>query len=358
MASQPQHRRQLFAKSAPRMLSDRNPPRSANAISLASPSSSSGLLKRQVDWALGAGFLAAPHMGYGAMKTLLCFGLSYTAQHYLAAYGARFEQVWGTVRDQNRAAELNARAKGNMRALTFGGTSVSDDLQEAAAQADAILVSIPPDERGDPVLAVCGSLLTHSRQIRTIVYLSTIGVYGNHDGAWIDENADCRPSEQRNRQRLMAERGWQGISARSGLPVAILRLAGIYGPGRNALENLQHGTAKRICKPGHVFNRIHVADIAQAIDAAFDRRANGIFNIADDEPSPPGDPIAYAAKLLGFEPPPKISFDQARSSMNEMAASFYLDVKRVSNVKLKTVLGVKLTYPTYREGLSALMDAG
>jgi nucleoside-diphosphate-sugar epimerase len=295
---------------------------------------------------------------YSIMKTLLCFGLSYTAQHYLAAYGTRFEQVWGTVRDQNRAAGLNVQGKGNMRALAFDGTSVSDDLQEAMAQAEAILVSIPPDERGDPALAVCGSLLAGSRQIRTIVYLSTIGVYGNYDGAWIDENSDCRPSEERSRRRLAAEHGWQSLSARSGLPVAILRLAGIYGPGRNALKNLQQGTAKRIVKTGQVFNRIHVADIAQAIDAAFDRRADGIFNITDDEPSPPGDPIVYAAKLLGLEPPPEISFDQARSSMSEMAASFYLDAKRVSNVKLKTVLGVKLRYPTYREGLSALMDAG
>ena len=137
-----------------------------------------------------------------------------------------------------------------------------------------------------------------------------------------------------------------------------MRLAGIYGPGRNALKNLRHGTAKRIVKPGQVFNRIHVADIAQAIDAAFNRRADGIFNITDDEPSPPGDPIVYAAKLLNIEPPPEIPFDQARSSMSEMAASFYLDVKRVSNAKLKTVLGVKLRYPTYREGLSALLDAG
>ena len=233
-------------------------------------------------------------MGYSTMKTLLCFGLSYTAQHYLAAYGARFEQVWVTVRDKKRgAAELNAGAKGNMRALTFDGTFASDDLKEAVTQAQAILVSIPPDEKGDPVLAVCGSLLASSRQIRTIVYLSTIGVYGNYDGAWIDENADCRPSEERNRQRLAAEHGWQNLSARSGLPIAILRLAGIYGPGRNALKHLQHGTAKRIVKPGQVFNRIHVADIAQAIDAAFDRRANGMFNIADDEPSPPSDPIVY-----------------------------------------------------------------
>lgn len=292
------------------------------------------------------------------MKTLLCFGLSYTAQHYLAAYGARFERVLVTVRDNKRATELNARADGGIRALAFDGTSASDNLRAAVIEAEAIIISIPPDERGDPVLALCGPSLASSRRIRTIVYLSTIGVYGNYDGAWIDENADCRPSEERNRQRLAAEQAWQNLSARTGLAVAILRLAGIYGPGRNALKNLQHGAAKRIVKPGQIFNRIHVADIAQAIDAAFDRRANGIFNIADDEPSPPGDPIVYAAKLLEIEPPPETPFDQARSSMSEMAASFYRDAKRVRNAKLKTVLGVSLHYPTYREGLTALLRAG
>ena len=269
-----------------------------------------------------------------------------------------FERIWVTVRDSKRAADLNAKADGQVRALFFDGTSTSDDLQAAVAQAEMILISIPPDEKGDPVLAVYGTSLTRSGQIRTIAYLSTIGVYGNYDGAWVDENAECRPSDERNRQRLAAERGWQGLSTRSGIPVAILRLAGIYGPGRNALKNLRHGTAKRIVKPAQVFNRIHVADIAQAIDAAFNRCANGIFHIADDEPSPPGDLIVYAAKLLNIEPPPEIRFDQARSGMSEIAESFYLDVKRVSNAKLKTMLGVRLRYPTYREGLSAILDAG
>jgi hypothetical protein len=292
------------------------------------------------------------------MMTLLCLGYSYTAQHYLKLYGARFERIWVTVRDSKRAADLNAKADGQVRALFFDGKSTSDDLQAAVAQAEMILISIPPDERGDPVLAVYGTSLTRSGQIRTIAYLSTIGVYGNYDGAWVDENAECRPSDVRNRQRLAAERSWQGLSTSSGIPVAILRLAGIYGPGRNALKNLRHGTAKRIVKPGQVFNRIHVTDIAQAIDAAFNRCANGIFNIADDEPSPPGDLIVYAAKLLNIEPPPEIRFDQARSGMSEIAESFYLDVKRVSNAKLKTMLGVRLRYPTYREGLSAILDAG
>jgi nucleoside-diphosphate-sugar epimerase len=136
--------------------------------------------------------------------------------------------------------------------------------------------------------------------------------------------------------------------------VAVLRIAGIYGPGRNALENVRRGNTKRIVKPGQVFNRIHVADIAQAIDAAFERHADGIFNLADDEPTPPGDPIVFAAKLLGVEPPPEIPFAQAQPTMTEMAASFYADVKRVRNAKLKSDLGVVLRYPSYREGLSAL----
>ena len=143
------------------------------------------------------------------MMTLLCLGYSYTAQHYLKLYGARFERIWVTVRDSKRAADLNAKADGQVRALFFDGTSTSDDLQAAVAQAEMILVSIPPDEKGDPVLAVYGTSLTSSGQIRTIVYLSTIGVYGNYDGAWVDENAECRPSDERNRQRLAAERGWQ-----------------------------------------------------------------------------------------------------------------------------------------------------
>ena len=140
----------------------------------------------------------------------------YTAQHYLKLYGARFERVWVTVRDSKRVADLNAQADGPVQALIFDGTSTSDDLQAAVAQAEMILVSIPPDEKGDPVLAVCGTSLASSRQIRTIAYLSTIGVYGNYDGAWVDENADCRPSEERNRHRLAAERGWQSLSTRSG----------------------------------------------------------------------------------------------------------------------------------------------
>src|SRR5262249_2875716 len=147
------------------------------------------------------------------------------------------------------------------------------------------------------------------------------------------------------------------LGARRGIPVAILRLAGIYGPGRNAFTQLQRGIARRIVKPGQVFNRIHVADIAQAIDAAFTQHASGIFNVADDEPTPAGDPIAFAAQLMGVEPPPEIPFEQMAPAMSPMALSFWQECRRVKNDKLKRELGVRLFYPTYRDGLRALFAA-
>lgn len=227
-------------------------------------------------------------------------------------------------------------------------------VRAALAVSDYVLVSVPPEGSGDPVLTACGAALSHGPQLSAIVYLSTIGVYGNHDGAWVDEESECRPGSQRSLQRRVAEQAWQDFGARTGLPVAILRLAGIYGPGQNALVNLKSGTARRIRKPGQIFNRIHVTDIARAIDAAFDRRADGIFNVTDDEPSPPEDPIAFAAELLGVEAPPIIPFEDARDSMSSFALSFYADVKRAMNTKLKSTLGVTLEFPTYREGLTAL----
>jgi hypothetical protein len=292
------------------------------------------------------------------MATLLCFGLGYSAQHFLAAYGGRFERIWATVRDPGRAAELTARARSGFVALAFDGEVATGELRAAIAQAETVLVSVPPDGAGDPVLKTCGDALARAGQLVSIVYLSTVGVYGNYDGAWVDEESKCHPQEARNRQRLAAERAWQALGVRIGVPVAILRLAGIYGPGRSALDNVRNGTAKRVLKPGQVFNRIHVADIAQAIEAAFERRADGIFNVSDDEPTPPGDPIAFAAQLLGIGPPPEIPFSQARAAMSELAASFYADVKRVRNGKLKSALGVTLRYPSFREGLAALHRDG
>jgi nucleoside-diphosphate-sugar epimerase len=288
-------------------------------------------------------------------STLLCLGLGYCARHYAAQFGARFDRIVGTTRDpaQSRAGG-EERTLRPVELLEFDGRTASPDLLAATAAADAVLVSAAPDEHGDPVLAALAQPLAAATRLATIVYLSTIGVYGDHGGAWIDETAPARPVTPRGQERVDAENAWRALGAGRGTPVAILRLAGIYGPGQNALENVRHGRARRIVKPGQVFNRIHVDDIAQAIDAAFARRADGAFNLADDEPSPPGDPIAFAADLIGVAPPPEIPFSEAQKTMSPMALSFYGESKRARNDRLKRVLGVTLRYPTYREGLRAL----
>jgi nucleoside-diphosphate-sugar epimerase len=217
---------------------------------------------------------------------------------------------------------------------------------------------VPPGAHGDPVLKQLGAALARRRPLRSIVYLSTIGVYGDRGGEWVDETSEARPGSPRSHARLAAEHAWQELAGKDDRAVAILRLAGIYGPGRSALVNLVNGTAKRIVKPGQVFNRIHVADIARAIDACFAKNADGVFNVADDEPAPPQDVIAFAAALLGVTPPPEIPFAQARATMSPMAQSFYAENRRVRNDKLKRELGVQLEYPTYCEGLRALFAAG
>jgi nucleoside-diphosphate-sugar epimerase len=288
------------------------------------------------------------------MSTLLCFGLGYSAEHFVATYGDGFERIIGTVRSAERATVLSERLAGRLKALVFDGTFATPEVSAAIGHADVVLVSVPPDETGDPVLRAFSEALAHAPHIRTIAYLSTIGVYGDHAGAWIDEDAAVHPVSERSRERLAAERAWQALGERRGIAVAVLRLAGIYGPGQNALVQLARGTARRIAKPGQVFNRIHVADIAQAIDAAFGRNAAGAFNVTDDEPTPTGDPIVFAAHLMGVEPPPEIAFDEAAKSMSPMALSFWAECKRVRNDKLKRGLGATLNYPTYREGLRAL----
>jgi dTDP-4-dehydrorhamnose reductase len=290
------------------------------------------------------------------MATLICFGFGYSAEHFVAAYGEKFDRVIGTVRGGERAAILNAYDGGRLQALVFDGARPSSELSRAIADADHVLVSVPPGDNGDPVLAVCGDALSRAKNLREIVYLSTIGVYGDRDGQWVDEETQPKPDSGRGSVRLTAERDWQLLGERRGLSVAVLRLAGIYGPGQNALVQIARGKARRIIKPGQIFNRIHVDDIAQAINAALTRHASGIFNVADDEPSPPGDPIVFAARLLGVDPPPEIPFVQAAAAMSPMALSFWQECRRVRNNKLKRELGVVLRYPTYREGLQALFD--
>jgi nucleoside-diphosphate-sugar epimerase len=289
---------------------------------------------------------------------LICFGLGYSAQHFVEIFGQKFDRIVGTVRGAERAAALNAHPSGRLKALIFdGNNAATPELQSAIAEADAALVSVPPDENGDPVLRACGDALAHAQRLRSVVYLSTIGVYGDRGGAWVDEATPPQPGAARSRERLAAEQAWLELGARQNIAVAILRLAGIYGPGQNALVQIARGTARRIIKPGQVFNRIHVGDIAQATDAAFTRRASGIFNVADDEPTPPADPIVFAAQLMGVDAPLEIPFEQAAPSMSPMALSFWQECRRVRNDKLKRELGVSLLYPTYREGLRALFEA-
>jgi nucleoside-diphosphate-sugar epimerase len=291
------------------------------------------------------------------MSTLICFGLGYCAEHFVGTYGDGFEHIVGTVRTAERAAVLSAHLAGRLRALVFDGTFAMPELKTAVREADVVLASVPPDETGDPVLAAFGDAFAQARRLRSVVYLSTVGVYGDRRGEWVDEATPAAPGSPRSRERLAAEQAWQDLGARCGIAVAILRLAGIYGPGQNALMQIARGNVRRIVKPGQVFNRIHVDDIAQAIDAAIVLKASGLFNIADDEPTPPGEPLAFAAQLLGVDPPPEIPFEQAAPSMSPMALSFWQECRRVRNNKLKRDLGVALRYPTYREGLRALSQA-
>jgi len=285
---------------------------------------------------------------------LFVFGLGYTALKFIDLNRDCFVSVSGTVRDKNQAESLRKLGIG---AHIWDGGPARANLAAAIAASDAIVVSVPPSEQGDRVLAGMRQQLRNAPDLGTAVYLSTVGVYGDHQGAWVDEDTPPHPSSERSRWRLRAEQDWCDLAAEKGINLHILRLAGIYGPGRNAIESLRAGTARRIIKPGQVFNRIHVDDIAAAIRTCIlrpDGSRAGIWNIADDEPAPPQDVVAFAAQLLGVEPPPEIPLEEAELSV--MGRSFYSEAKRVSNARMKDQLCVRLTYPTYREGLAALLD--
>jgi nucleoside-diphosphate-sugar epimerase len=285
---------------------------------------------------------------------LFCFGLGYSAEHFIKAYGDRFDTIAGTARSHYAVERLGApRVAGYM----FDPERADPDIAAALARADVLIVSIPPDASVDPALAKFGRVLAQLPQRLKIIYLSTIGVYGDRQGEWVDETRVPTPSQPRSVARLRAEKAWQAMAKDNRKTIQILRLAGIYGPGRNALLQLKAGTAQRVVKKDQVFNRIHVADIATAIAAAlaYDG-ASDVWNVADDEPAPPQDVVAYAAKLMGRAPPPEEDFDVVL--LSPMARSFYEENKRAANGKLKDGLGVSLAYPNYREGLKALWDAG
>ena len=280
---------------------------------------------------------------------LFVFGLGYSAQALVHA--SPWTHVAGTVRDQEKAKRLKAEGVAAY-ALSENERAWVDDLRCA----DAVLISVPANVEGDPTLNRFADRIASSHA-SWIGYLSTTGVYGDHGGAWVDETTPATPQSRSSEQRHAAERAWLDLGRRTGQAVQVFRLTGIYGPGRNPFVNLAQGTARRIVKPGQVFNRIHVDDIAGTLAASLKRpRAGAIYNVTDDEPAPPQDVVAYAAQLASIEPPPEIAFGEAE--MSPVARSFYAENKRVSNRLIKDELGVHLRYPTYREGLQALYAAG
>ncbi len=294
-----------------------------------------------------------------APKRLFVFGLGYTAAALAARLRARGWSVAGTCRSEEKRRAL---ATHGITAFLFDRGRPLEDARAALAGTTHLLSSVPPDAAGDPVLDHHAADLAAlsaggTGTVRWAGYLSTTGVYGDRGGDWVDERSGLHPTGPRGRARVAAEQGWLDL-LRVGLPVHLFRLAGIYGPGRSALDAVLKGTARRIVKPGQVFSRIHVDDIVSVIEASIARPNPGaIYNVCDDDPAPPQDVIAYAAALLGREPPPEIPFAVAAPGMSELARSFYADNKRVSNARIKTELGVRLAYPDYRTGLKAILSA-
>lgn len=280
------------------------------------------------------------------------FGAGYSGRAFGRLAARRFP-VSGTTRSRERFAAVEAAG---MRPLLFDGTALAAEVRAALAGTTHLIVSAGPDDAGDPVLAAAGDVIrTAMPALRWIGYLSTVGVYGDHNGAWVDERTPCRPKSRRSVDRVEAEERWLAMGRDIGRPVALLRLSGIYGPGRNAFVNLENGTAKRLVKAGQVFNRIHVDDIAGALWMLAGKRQGGIFNVSDDEPSPPQDVVAYAAELMGVPPPPEEPFETAE--LSPMARSFYGEVKRVSNSAIKKA-GYRFQFPDYRIALDAMWRNG
>lgn len=284
------------------------------------------------------------------MRHLFIFGFGYSARVFAERCMARGWQVSGTSRS---AAGVAAIAASGAQGYLFDGAQASASAGSALDQATHVLISAGPDDDGDPVLRFHGDDLAACGRVQWLGYLSTVGVYGDHDGAWVDETTPTRPVSARSRRRVAAEQAWTAFAREAGMALQIFRLAGIYGPGRGPLEKLRAGTSRRIIKPGQVFNRIHVADIAQVLEAGAERAgSSGIYNVADDEPAPPQDVIAYGAELLGLPVPPEVAFENA--DLGAMGRSFYSENKRVCNDKMKAAFEIALAYPSYREGLAAI----
>jgi nucleoside-diphosphate-sugar epimerase len=278
------------------------------------------------------------------------FGLGFSGRVIARALQAAGWQVAGTT----RSGTLEDGEAVDLPGITVYPFDRDHPLPAGALDGvSAILSSVPPDAQGDPVLDVAGAALK-ALPLAWAGYLSTTGVYGDRDGEWVTEDSELRPNLERSRRRAEAEAAWQA----SGLPVHVFRLAGIYGPGRSAIDTVREGKARRIVKPGQVFSRIHVDDIAATVLASLARPNPGAaYNVCDDDAAPPQDVIAHACALLGVAPPPEVPWDEAKATLSPMALSFYADNKRVANDRIKRELGVVLRHPTYREGLRAILSS-
>jgi nucleoside-diphosphate-sugar epimerase len=298
--------------------------------------------------------LAAVQTG-GPARHLFCFGYGYSARALARRLLDEGWAVSGTCRSDEKHAPETADG---IRLFPFDRERPLSDARAALDGVTAVLSSIPPDGMGDPVLDRHGGALAAARGLRWIGYLSTTGVYGDTGGAPVDETAPLRPTSERGRRRVEAERRWLDLFDRHGRPVHVFRLAGIYGPGRSAVEQVLRGEKRRIDKPGHLFSRIHVDDIAAVLRASIGRPDPGrLYNVCDDEPAAPADVVAYACRLLGVATPPPVPFERAASGLSPMALSFWRDNRRVDNARIKRELGIALRYPNYRDGLAAIARA-
>ena len=278
------------------------------------------------------------------MNTLLSIGHGYSAQALSRRLIPQGWRVIGTTRTADKAARLAAMG---VEPIIWPG-----DIAAAIGQATHVLTSVAPDAAGDPVVRELGAALVAAGPT-WVGYLSTTAVYGHHNGNWVDEGTALTPATARGAARVRAEAEWAAL----GLPLHIFRLAGIYGPGRGPFEKVRDGTARRIMKPGQVFSRIHVEDIAAVLEASLARPDPGaVYNVCDDDPASPEDVLSLAATLLGLPEPPMVDYEDAE--MTPMARSFYAENKRVRNNRIKDELGVQLRFPTYREGLAGLLALG
>uniref|UniRef100_B0SY07 NAD-dependent epimerase/dehydratase n=1 Tax=Caulobacter sp. (strain K31) TaxID=366602 RepID=B0SY07_CAUSK len=280
---------------------------------------------------------------------LFVFGLGYVGQAFAEALIARGWSVVGATRDVDKARAL--RAKGI-------DTVDADDkaaMTTALTGVNAVLITAPPTADGCPGLeAVIPALAAAQAFPDWIGYLSTTGVYGDFEGRWVFESSPLKAQSVEGARRVGAERDWQEVGRGMGLTVTTFRLPGIYGPGRSALDRLRAGEGRRIVKPGQVFSRIHLDDIVSGLLASLDRpRAGGVYNLCDDEPAPPQDVMEHAARLLGVAVPPDLPFNEL--GLSPATRRFYAENKRVSNALAKAELGWRPKYPTYREGLAAIL---